>query len=258
MEEEYLIDPLLIDKYCLEDDDFECPVCEQNYKASILNNHYKQCYFDYIKKVQDETNKRNKEIEEENNNNYYESIFKYLFEQLESVKFSEVFMNKKLEFIDLDFENTVILMDNYENNYENMDEFDNVIIFDKYIEKRGLMNTYLINNNNEYDYSDYNEKIIYMNNENLYSNKIRSLLKNSDNNELIYFANVNIINFISKLLNIDINSKLIFILYLIKISKNKITIIDDKKFNFTELIFINHLERLNYINYIDKSGFTEL
>ena len=120
-----LIDHNLITLYNLENELFECPVCEKNFKAIKFNDHYKNCYLDYIKKIQDEVNERNKNIEIENNNNYYKSIFEYLFNKLDNIDFKKVFMNYKLDFIDINFNNSVILL----NNIDKLDKnYNNVIL----------------------------------------------------------------------------------------------------------------------------------
>lgn len=253
MEEENLIDINLIKKYNLEEEEFDCPVCEKNFNALLLNQHYKDCYYNYVKKIQDEANVKNKEIEKENNNNYYESLFKYLFDQMNEIPFQETFINRKLEYSDINVEDCLLIMSDGIQDIELEKDYKNVYMFNKMIKNRGLEKTYVINCNTMMDYIEYDETIIFMNTENSYSNQIKKKMNNIDNNELLYFANVNIIYFISKLLNIEHNSKLIFILYLIKVlqlSDEKLTIVDNNNFSISELVFIQHLKRLSYIDYI--------
>jgi hypothetical protein len=246
-----LIDHDIIKTYNLEDEEFECPVCNNYYKSLIFNNHYNNCYLKYTKKIQDEINQKNKEIEIENNNNYYKSIFEYLFSKLNDVDFSKNLMNYKLEFIDIDFSNVLFVINN---NIKNLNKnYNNVILLHENNNIKGSNKTYLINNNINYDYINYHNSILFLNSDNLYKKNINELIKNYENNEIIYFSDINIINFISNLLNIKNNSKLIFLFYLIKILDDKIDVYfnpnnNNNILNNEEIIYLEHLERLNYIN----------
>jgi hypothetical protein len=247
-----LIDHEIIKTYNLEDEEFECPVCNNYYKSLNFNNHYNSCFLEYKQKIQAEVDERNKNIEIENNNNYYKSIFEYLFNKLDEVDFNKNIMNYKLEFININFSNILFMIDN--NNYNNINNnYNNLIIFDENINIRGINKTYLINNNYKYDYKNYENSILFINSNNLYKKDINELIKNYENNEIIYFSDINIINFISKLLNIKNNSKLIFLFYLIKILDEKIDVffdINDNNdiLNEQEIIYLEQLHRLNYIN----------
>ena len=249
-----LIDHEIIKTYNLEDEEFECPVCNNYYKSLSFNKHYNNCFFQYKKKIQDEVNEKNKKIEIENNNNYHKSIFEYLFNKLDKVDFNKNLMNYKLEFININFSNILFILDNNSENINNINKkYQNIIILDENINIKGDYKTYLLNNNNKYDYINYHDSIIFMNSDNLYKKEINELIKNYEKNEIIYFSDINIINFMSKLLNINNNSKLIFLLYLIKILDEKIDVFFDINnnqilLNQQEIIFLEHLHRLEYIN----------
>lgn len=244
-----IIDVNIIKSYDLENEEFECPVCCKYFNALALNGHYKKCYLNYIKEIQDEVNERNKNIEEENNNNYYKSLINYLFEKMNEIDFSKVLMNHKLEFINIDFKNSVVIFDKHLKTLE--DNFDNVILFDSSVSFKGNQKTYLINNNETYDYKDYDDSILFMNSSNLYKKNISELMLNSENNEINYFSDVNVLQFISKLLNISITSKIIILIYLVKITSSKITVYNNNSLLHDENIYLKHLHKLDYINYIN-------
>lgn len=253
-----LIDHEIIKIYNLEDEEFECPVCNNYYKSLKFNKHYNDCFLKYKKKIQDEVDEKNKNIEIENNNNYYKSIFDYLFNKLNEVDFNKNLMNYKLEFINIDFSNILFIInnnyDNINNNYDNINKnYDNLIIFDENIKINNINKTYLINNNSNYDYKNYHNSILFINSNNLYKKDINELINNYEDNEIIYFSDINIINFISKLLNIKNNSKLIFLFFLIKILDEKIDVYFDSNNSDNllieqEIIYLEHLHRLEYIN----------
>ena len=144
----------------LENELFECPVCEKNFKAIDFNKHYKNCYLSYIKKIQDEVNERNKNIEIENNNNYYKSIFEYLFDKLNNIDCEKVFMNNKLDFIDINLNNSAII---FNNNKKLNKDYENIILINENNNLKGTINTFLLNNNKKYNYENNNHDIIFIN-----------------------------------------------------------------------------------------------
>ena len=244
-----LIDKNIINLYNLENELFECPVCEKNFKAIDFNKHYKNCYLSYIKKIQDEVNERNKNIEIENNNNYYKSIFEYLFDKLNNIDCEKVFMNNKLDFIDINFNNSAII---FNNNKKLNKDYENIILINENNNLKGTINTFLLNNNKKYNYENNNHDIIFINSSNLFKKDINKLIINNKNS-IKYFTDINLIQFISELLNIDKNSNLIFLLYLIKFSDNKLDVYFNNNLSDSENIYFKHLNRLNYINIINNN-----
>ena len=244
-----LIDNDLIKTYSLENEEFECPVCEKLIKSIDFNNHYKSCYLNYITKIQEEVNEKNKNIEMENNNNYYKSIFEYCFEKLDNIDFNKIIMNYKLDFINIDFKNCAFILNN---NLKNLNkDYTNIILTSENNNLNSKNKVFLLNNNKKYNYNDYKNDILFINSSNLFKKDINNLLNNIDNNNISYFSDVNVLTFISELLNINIDSYLNFLFYLIKILDEKIDVyINKNELIQEELIYLEHLERLEYINIV--------
>ena len=127
-------------------------------------------------------------------------------------------MNDKLDFININFNNCAIILNNNKNLNK---DYENIILINENNNITGTNNTFLLNNNKKYNYENYNHDIIFVNSSNLFKKDINKLIINNKNS-IKYFTDINLIQFISELLNVDKNSNLIFLIYLIKILDNKL------------------------------------